>query len=291
MAGRIRALNRVKHFAPAPVTPVARKLPGIKLVVFDVYGTLVDSGTRGRPSLSEPEACRRMVALLRRAGMRVQAGRADQFIAEARRAMIARAHARARTRGVDWPEVDMRVIWERVLRAGIREGALGGAIAIGLPARLALEYEGMRNPVALLPGAKDALAFLRARGIRMAVVSNAQYFTPLILEILLGMTLNAAGFDRRLCAWSYRLGRAKPSPLLIRMVLDRARRLYGIKPAETLSIGNKWENDLAPALALGCRTALLAGSARSFGLPAGEVERLPADLVLTHWSQLEKALG
>ena len=71
---------------------------------------------------------------------------------------------------------------------------------------------------------------LHAGGLRTGIVSNAQFYTPLILEALTGRSLDEIGFEEELCSWSYRLRRAKPSPLMFRDPLE-ILQAQGISPA------------------------------------------------------------
>jgi putative hydrolase of the HAD superfamily len=284
LIARIRALNHSRRLMPVNIQPRLCKLPGIRAILFDVYGTLVDSGIDPSRSFSRLILSRKIQNALRQAGLNPCDTQAGLSISDALQEKIAHAHRLARARGIDYPEVDIRNIWKQVFCLSIQRGWIKGTVNANVITRVALEFEGVQNPVALMPGVKNALARLRQRGVKMGIVSNAQFYTPLVLQVLFGASLARIGFDRSLCIWSYRLGRAKPSPDLLNLALKRIRQKYGLKPREVLVIGNDWTNDLAPARRFGCRTALLAGSKRS--VPHLRNAGRP-DLLLTHWSQLE----
>ncbi len=288
LVARIQELNRDRRIVPLKCRPRLQKLPGIHAVLFDVYGTMVDSGTD--PFRANPERPLRhqIKNLLRYAGFEPCCPRAYDFVLDAWRERIEHAHRLAREHGVDYPEVDIRNIWRQALKLGIQRGWITGDINTVLITRIAIEFEGARNPVTLMPGIINTLARLRQRGIKMGIVSNAQFYTPLILQILFGASLAKLGFDRSLCIWSYRFGRAKPSPDLLNLALKRLEQKHGLTPREVLVIGNDWNNDLAPARRAGCRTALLAASRRSFLHKANAARHMRTDLRLTHWTQVEK---
>jgi len=277
-------LNHGRRLAQVNIQPRLRKLSGIRVVLFDVYGTLVDSNAGSIQLDAETVLKRRMTEILRQAGFIPCSREAGVSVIDAWREKILIDYHFARASGIDYPELDICRIWRQVLRQSIQRGWIMGIVNAGTIKRVALEFEGAQNPVTLMPGVKAALALLRQRGIKMGIVSNAQFYTPLILRVLFGANLANLGFDRSLCIWSYRLGRAKPSPYLLNLALKRVRQEYGFMPREVLVIGNDWANDLAPARRFGCRTALLAESRRSFShlRNAGR-----PDLLLTHWSQLE----
>lgn len=288
LVARIRALNRRRRIIPVTLQPQLRKLPKIRAVLFDVYGTLVDSGDADMRHFDRERFSRRhLSSALRLAGFRPCGPRVADFVLTAWQELIARQHRLAHARGINYPEVDIRQVWHHALRRSVQRGFLKGKINARAIARVALEFEALQNPVGLLPGVKTALERLQQRGIKMGIVSNAQFYTPLILQVLFGQSLAELGFDRALCVWSYRFLRAKPSPRLLLRALNRIGQKYGWKPREVLVIGNDWYKDLAAARSLGCRTALLAGSQRSFPHPASAVRRWRPDLLLTHWSQLE----
>jgi len=229
LVARIQELNRDRRIVPLKCRPRLQKLPGIHAVLFDVYGTMVDSGTD--PFRANPERPLRhqIKNLLRYAGFEPCCPRAYDFVLDAWRERIEHAHRLAREHGVDYPEVDIRNIWRQALKLGIQRGWITGDINTVLITRIAIEFEGARNPVTLMPGIINTLARLRQRGIKMGIVSNAQFYTPLILQILFGASLAKLGFDRSLCIWSYRFGRAKPSPDLLNLALKRLEQKHGRK--------------------------------------------------------------
>jgi putative hydrolase of the HAD superfamily len=130
-----------------------------------------------------------------------------------------------------------------------------------------------------MPGAADTLSTLEARGIATGVVSNAQFYSPLAIQALMGRPLPEPA------VWSFGLGEAKPSPRLFRIALDDLAG-RGIRPGEVLCIGNDMAKDILPAAALGCRTALFAGDQRSYRPGTWQAPVVPPDAVLTDLRQI-----
>lgn len=188
------------------------------------------------------------------------------------RALIARAHAASPH---PHPEIDIREI-----------------LALLHPARsraeieaLALRSEDACNPTAAMPGAAATLRELRARGLALGLVSNAQFYTLPVLERELGAPAAELGIDPGLCVFSYHLLRAKPDVFLF----ESARGLLadrGIPPAAALYVGNDVRNDIDPARAAGFRTALFAGDPSSLRLRGRSVDDCGSDLVLAELRQL-----
>jgi len=280
---RICALSTMLAPKPTGMAPRLAPLPGIKAVLFDIYGTLLISASGDIGLDGEGASSIGLSALMSAAGLdwpRQDVARsldtardqtADQASTrhKARREIPLRErlseviqadHARARAQGIDYPEVDIRAIWARLL------AELGLRPTVQQLARIALEYECRVNPVWPMPGLADLVAALRQRGLVLGIVSNAQFYTPLILEAFLGQPPAALGLDPRCSAWSYQLRQAKPSTAIYQLALDGLARAHDIRPEQVLYIGNDRRNDIWPAQQLGLKTALFAGDARSLRL-------------------------
>jgi putative hydrolase of the HAD superfamily len=118
-----------------------------------------------------------------------------------------------------------------------------------------------------MPGALAAIQSLKAAGITLGLISNAQFFTPLLFEAFFGSSPAGLGFDPGLLVYSYRIGEAKPSPALFAGALDRLAAL-GLAAENCLYVGNDMLNDIAPAITAGFKTLLFAGDSRSLRLRA-----------------------
>jgi putative hydrolase of the HAD superfamily len=127
--------------------------------------------------------------------------------------------------------------------------------------------------------------------LAVGIVSNAQFYTPLVLEHLLKRDLKSLGISPEMQVYSYRLGHAKPSPMLF----DAARRSLAtldISPRQTLYVGNDMLNDVWAARQAGLQTALFAGDARSLRRRSDDprCRDLEPDLVITDLGQLAALL-
>ncbi len=284
VSARIMALHR--PFAPVPtgVAPVLPLLPGIKAVVFDVYGTIMLSAA-GDIGVHEPLARARAFADAVAAVGGVLRVPPEQ-VAAAWFQEIKSIHDQARRRGMDHPEIDVRDVWATLVAHGLLR-----VDSEVLPA-LAIEFEMSSNPVSLEPDLRPLLAALRKRRVIMGIVSNAQFYTPVILESLLGVPLTAAGFTEQACIWSYRLRRAKPSIYLYQRLAAVLAEMR-INPAEVLYIGNDMLNDIVPASRCGLRTGLYAGDARSLRMRAEHPDcaGLKPDAVYTTLGQVAATAG
>lgn len=225
----------------------------IRAVAWDVYGTLLQSASGEIGSAGSGG----LVAAVRQAllAMGRESGGAAA-LASGFGDAVRRAQERALAAGAARGEIDVRTVWQEVL---------GTTLAPPLPDPLqfALDVELRHNPTWPMPDAGRVLRELHRRGYAQAIVSNAQFFTPVILQQQLGLGLAEIGIshDRRI--WSFEHGVAKPDRSLFRKaatVLSRS----GIPASQILYVGNDMLNDVTGAKGAGMQTVLFAGDARSF---------------------------
>jgi putative hydrolase of the HAD superfamily len=160
-----------------------------------------------------------------------------------------------------YPEVRVEEIW----------GAFLDNLASpdhGSPEELALRYELAVNPVFPMPGAEETLRALRESDLVLGLISNAQFFTPLLFDAFFGAPPAGLGFDPGLLIYSYEAGEAKPAPALFERAQSRLSSL-GIEAGEVLYVGNDLLNDIYAAGSSGFMTLLFAGDGRSLRLREG----------------------
>jgi FMN phosphatase YigB (HAD superfamily) len=108
----------------------------------------------------------------------------------------------------------------------------------------------------LAPDGLAALLDRRPDDVRCVLVTNAPVdgIEPVLERLGLAGRLDALIGDAR-------------KPTGMRAVLDRLLAETGLPPAALLSVGDVWENDLAPAAALGAATAFVDRFDRREGAP------------------------
>jgi putative hydrolase of the HAD superfamily len=228
-----------------------------KAIALDVYGTLL-AGVQAEPGA-------------------VQAASPEGVdLGSTLAALVAEDHARARASGIAWPEVDGVSVFMRALGVDEQEAA-----------RACVAWECAVNPCAPMPGALSFLEACTAAGLNLAVVSNAQFYTPLFLAEAFGRELFgplSLGLEPELCFWSYRTGRAKPDAWMYQRLADTLAA-RGLSPEAVLYIGNDARNDCRAAKSAGFMTLLFAGDARSYRPRHGELEPdvPPADSLCLSW--------
>ncbi len=264
---------------PTDTAPFGTIDAGTLCILFDIYGTLFisRSGDIGMAK-NNMQNLGKLERLLTRYRI---AGSARDLLEDFFK-QIEKEHIRVKKNGVEYPEVDIIRIWMQVLKTNETEALR----------EFAIEFEMIVNPVYPMPHLSELLATCRQKNIRMGIISNAQFYTPLLFEWFLNANLTELGFTPELVFLSYRYGQAKPSGLLFQQAVDQLKAL-GIPARSVLYLGNDMLNDIYPAHAVGFQTALFAGDARSLRWRKNDprCQDLSADLVITDLIQLVDLLS
>jgi len=269
----IRKLSRPSKPAPSTLQPVLPPLSGIKAVVFDIYGTLFSSSCGDLQSSPDRQAENLLLSILRDYDIKPPADLPP--LPTRLHDLIKREHEEARAQGNPYPEIEIRDLWGKLL--DLPPGPMIESIA--------LRYECGVNPVWPMPGAGDLFSTLRHEGLTLGLISNAQFYSPMLFPALLGLDLPELGFASDLCIYSYQHGIAKPDPGLYQILRVRLKQ-HDIEPGETLYVGNDTLKDVDPAARLGFHTALFAGDNRSLRLHPDRDDLLPPKAILTSLNEV-----
>ncbi|MEO3973680.1 HAD family hydrolase [Streptomyces sp. CAU 1734] len=205
------------------------RVPGVKAVIFDFYGTLV----RMVPPLPRSHE-----SILRARGLHEAAERwGDQWSVGPGDGEDHTAHSGSEESYLAWERGRLR---ERAIACGVpRE--LAGELAAEVDASIkSLRLE-------LFGDVTAALAELRERGLTVALCSN--WFWDL------ERAADEAGLAGLIdvAVTSARAGARKPHPLIYRTVLGEC----GVDPGDALFVGDMWQADVAGPLAQGMRAVHL----------------------------------
>ncbi len=279
---------------PTDVKPILRRIGGIRAVVFDVYGTLLISGSGEVGTAEDPPGDASLKDPMQQvmASLGVPADVAPTH-SDLRQAIAAENDAR-RSRQRPYPEIEIVNVWRELFR---REGlisfgddSVAGDSAsrpgTGRLVRAADEFEALANPTWPMPGASEVLGQLSDR-FPLGIVSNAQVFTIDLIESLCGAPLMRGPFDLDLCVFSNRFRQSKPGPRLFEFLKAMLHR-RGISAGETLYVGNDRLNDVWAAGQAGLKTAWFAGDRRSLRRRVGDprCDGKKPDVVVTALTQL-----
>jgi len=265
---------------PTGKTPILREISGLRAVLFDIYGTMLISASGDVGTAAEGESAEAFRDSLAAVGVDCLCGSREgvECLWETTR----RHHAESRSRGVDFPEVDIIKVWEDVLEELGRQGRVRTGDAEVDFRQLAVQYEVRTNPVWPMPHLLECLGELVEGGLELGLISNAQFVTLELFPALVGKTVGELGFSEELQFYSFRCGHAKPGRYLFQCACE-ALSSIGIRADEVLYVGNDMLNDIQPSGELGFRTALFAGDERSLRLREGDrrVENVSPDLIIT----------
>ena len=272
-----------KYISPLSPLPTGASRNGslttpVACILFDVYGTLFISGSG---DIGTAEKRTRHLSELTCLLERYHIPGTGRDLLDALFERIKNEHVRIRKTGIEHPEVDIVHIWKYVL----------GRMPDKRLRAFAAEFEMIANPVFPMPHLEDLLAACRRKGILMGIISNAQFYTPLLFEWFCKASFGKLGFSEDLLFFSYQYGQAKPSSFLFELAQNRLI-LKGINNRAVLYLGNDMLNDIYPADSVGFQTALFAGDARSLRWRKDDLRctDLTPDLIVTDLNQIVDAL-
>ncbi len=268
---------------PTGMEPRLDKLAGVKAVLFDVYGTLFVSGSGDVGTAAATDTAEALTQALSAAGFEGDLEQAGRLGKDMLRAEILEWHRAGHETGIDFPEVEIVEIWKKTMAALFGTNADPDQIR-----RLAVEYESRVNPVFPMPGSLETIERLKERGLVLGIVSNAQFYTPLLFSAFFSKTVEQCGFDPDCCIWSFKELKAKPSADLFPKAGRFLREKHNLGLDETVYVGNDMLNDIYCATQAGCKTVLFAGDRRSLRLRENDKRCLAIqpDAVVTSLTQL-----
>ena len=286
----IRQHSRPLDPRPTGQKPRLRNLPGIKAVLFDIYGTLFISGSGDIGSANNDGRADAFLQTLRMSGIQHQVT-GPQGV-ERLLSVIHRMHADAKASGIEHPEVDIVQVWREALQSLATDGLVAAReLHSSEFQQLAIQYEVRTNPVWPMPGCVECLESLRDDGRLLGLISNAQAFTLELFPALLNADFDQLAVHSQLRFFSYTYRQAKPGLFLFRLAADALADL-GIATSEVLYVGNDMRNDIYPAHKTSFQTALFAGDERSLRLRSEDerVQGLTPDLIITELQQIPPCL-
>jgi len=315
--------NLSAPFEPVPTgaTLKLNPLDGIETVLFSIYGTLLISNSGDVSTATAVASAEALTQSLIVSGYEGDPERAGELGPELLHTEIKHWHEASRENGTDFPEVEISRVWKKVIKRFQALKILKSDDDPQRIERLAVEYECRINPVWPMPDARRTLENLRDRGFRLGIVSNAQFYTPLTIEALFGKPLEALGFEKELCVFSYKELCAKPSVELFKALPamparrnlstsialatevnegessdegsdEEIEREKLIDLSKTLYVGNDMLDDIWTASQAGCKTALFAGDWRSLRERKEDkrCKKLAPDAIVDHLHQITEII-
>ncbi len=265
----------------------------IKSIIFDIYGTLLISASGDIGTVKGSSKAENFLNALIKSGITVMKPDAGRKGLEYLYDEIQSSHINSKKKGIEYPEVLITPIWEKVLSKLKTNGLIKVETTDKFSLLAATYFECFNNPVWPMPDLVDVLNILKKENIVLGIISNAQFYTPLLFPAITGFTLKELGFDSRLIQFSYMNGEAKPSLNMFKSVITELKSKYNIDPSNSLYIGNDMLNDIYSAKMAGMKAALFAGDTRSLRLRETnpKVSGIKPDFTVTKLIQIPTLLN
>lgn len=269
----------LQKLEPEPTSLQASYTPkeDIRCIMFDIYGTLFISATGDIGLLqTDNSKSEKLLKLLNNFNLETT----PESLTDSLTIEIKRIHSQKKNEGIDYPEVDIVEVWGHILNRFTK-------FTQPQIEDFAITYELIINPVYPMPGLQDCLQSCKNNQKTMGIISNAQFYTPVLFNWFLSSDLPQLGFSDNLLFYSYEHGIAKPSSLLFEQAAYNLKS-KGINTSQVAYLGNDMLKDILPAEKVGFQTALFAGDSRSLRLrkDVSECQDLKPDMIITHLNQL-----
>ena len=253
-------------------TRIIQKKP-VKAIIFDIYGTLIisSSGDIDQATMSVENMKQALLA----GGFSEKELNTNNctFMLEQLPLAIKSSQEKIKKLGHPYPDVDIFKVWKEMFAEAEKNNLLGLKKEISLT-DIIFAFEVLSNKVYPMPGMKEVLSGLREKGLPLGIVSNAQFYTPVIMNYFLTGKISThqeiEGFDKDLSVFSYKELRAKPDTLLFSKITTNLKTKYALAPEDAVFVGNDMLKDVYTASKNGLQTALFTGDKRSLRTRDGD---------------------
>jgi FMN phosphatase YigB (HAD superfamily) len=291
--------------APAKARPHVAPMPQIRLVTWNIYGTLLSISTGGLV-FEHPQRFVMDVALDKTVqefkmwtSMYRKPGQPAEYLREVY-SRVLDEHRMAPSPGEKHPEILSERVWEAIVKKLFQKeyqfdtGFYGSLNEYSR--KVAYFFHASLQGTACYPGTAAALEQLQALGIQQGFIADAQCFTLVQLQRGLagqgGKISLEALVEPTLRALSCEVGARKPSERLFKHILSAAAQ-KGVTGPQILHVGSRIVQDIVPARKLGLRTALFAGDRESLQATADQLKD-PAtrpDVLITELEQIPEIVA
>lgn len=269
--------------------PKLQRIEGIQVIAYDFYGTLFISGV-GDIGVDDGEPDEKiLLEVLNAVGVTIKNRDAGKKGFDIYNEVVGKKISSLKTMGIEYPEPDIRQIWSEVLERLNSHNLISFQQSDDLYDSVSIEFEARMNPVWPMPHVVETLLHYKEKGYTQGIISNSQFYTPIVLEALTGQKLDELGFTHELLHWSYEEEMKKPGIQFYQNYLKKIKSFdRQLKPENILYIGNDMLKDIYPAYTVGMKTALFAGDERSLKWRKEDdrCNKVLPDLIITDFSQL-----
>lgn len=306
LASRDLIWPRVMPPKPVKARPSIKPLPGVRAVLWDVYGTLLRT-TDGRFDLFPEPEVRLQVALDKTIhefnmwhSMYRKPGPPWQSMIGQYREYADRLGMAAPKLAGDYTDINLTVIWAQIInRLFDKEYTYDEDIYGDVPElaeKVAYFFHSNLQATEARSGALQAMQQLHEAGIVQGIVADGQIFTKVqLLRGLMdqGLSVPLPELIRpSLTLYSCQMGIRKPSRSLFRYSVEQLQAA-GLEPDQVLHVSCRLETDLVPARHEGMKTALLACEKTGLEAPANLIKdpQSRPDRLLTDIGQITSVVS
>jgi FMN phosphatase YigB (HAD superfamily) len=285
---------------PPRARPHLKHIPGIKVVLWNVYGTLLNIFD-GELLFEHPQKLVMDVALDKTVqefkmwgSMSRKPGQPSEYLAQIYSQVLAEQRG-VSVGGEKYPEVQSERIWEAIVKKLLQKEYKFDANFYGalneLSRKIAYFYHASIQGTACYPGCAQALQAVKTAGSRSGLLGDGQCFTAAQLQRGLHAQDETANMDDliplSLRFLSCDVRARKPSERLFRHALQQLA-VQQVAPKEVLHVGSRLLQDLVPARRLGMKTALFAGDRASLDATPEQLKDAGSrpDVMLTDLTQI-----
>ncbi len=303
-----KQIHHHREYTPCTYPSKHEKLLDVKVVIFDVYGTIFDYWRNDRYATEKKKMAHLLDSFAKTAdyfGMGDILAKMnpdatpEQTLRDFYHGLIALNHEKLLKKGKTFPEVRIEEIWMMIIMMLARHGYSTEHLGLGdqreVSKCMAYFYNFHSLGRGMYPGVLSAIQALKKNNLRLGILSNAQFYTPIDMNLFIRDQSNQALddfselFEDSLTIFSYEIGVAKPNSMLFRKLFDALYELH-VLPSQAVLVGNDLAQDIKPAQEAGLLTAFWAGDDKTAFLHdlAGEI--IP-DVVFTDWAHLSSKLS
>ena len=278
---------------PTDAVPHYEKATNIEAVIFDIYGTLIISASGD--IMQDSYDAGMFSRSLSSAGYTIRVPEEDLMkIHPLFEHQVVNGKKQARKNGIPFPELDLVKTWTKALRQAENEGLIASTSTSDIRLFTFL-FELNSNQVWPMPDLKESLQYLKQKGYPLGIVSNAQFYTPVMMNHFLYGQLKADefidGFEKDLSVFSYKLLKGKPDPSIYQELVEPLKK-RGLTPENVLYVGNDMLKDMYAASQVGFKTCFFAGDQRAYRLREEhpDASKMRPDYIITSLKQLSEIL-
>lgn len=283
------------------------KLTEIKAVIVDVYGTLVNyydprfAHENGK-DIALLEGFRKTSEYFHMSEILVKMNAEDKpegTLRDFYHGLISLNHEKSREKGVSFPEVKIEEIWKIIIMMLSRHGYNIEELELGtiddVAKCMAFYYNFHALGRGFFEGVVDAIKKLNESNIKVGIVSNGQFYTPIDLTLFCRDQSNDEIddyldiFEPQLTFFSYEYNSARPGRRLFEKLFDSLQE-QNILPEQTVYVGNDLSLDVQEPQDIGLKTALFTGNRDSTFLHDLADDVIP-DISFSNWDELARIIS